>query len=211
MNTGSQRLSLTLALTLALTACPPGSDDADGDGYPIPADCDDASSAINPGAEDIPYNGIDEDCDGSDLDDLDGDGARGGPDGGDCDDEDPAVLPGGTELCNGYDDNCNAVVDEGFDDDGDGVTPCGADGVVGTGEDDDCDDGDAGVFPGNSESCDNVDNDCDGAVDEGFDDDGDDVTTCGPDGDAGTSEDNDCDDSDSDNFPGNPELVPVPE
>jgi subtilisin family serine protease len=42
----------------------------------------------------------------------------------------------------------------------------------------DCDDGDAGRFPGAAESCDGTDNDCDGAADEGFDGDGDAVAAC---------------------------------
>ncbi|MFQ5719753.1 MAG: FG-GAP-like repeat-containing protein [Acidobacteriota bacterium] len=53
-----------------------------------------------------------------------------------------------------------------LDDDGDGygraVDPlCPADPIL------DCDDGEATVFPGNPESCDNLDNNCDGTVDEG--------------------------------------------
>ena len=32
----------------------------------------------------------------------------------------------------------------------------------------DCNDGDASVYPGASEDCDEVDNNCDGQIDEGF-------------------------------------------
>ncbi|MCA9494513.1 MAG: putative metal-binding motif-containing protein, partial [Myxococcales bacterium] len=43
--------------------------------------------------------------------------------------------------------------------------------------DEDCNDADNTIFPGAPERCDGVDQDCDGAIDEGYDLDGDDVPT----------------------------------
>lgn len=65
----------------------------------------------------------------------------------------------------------------------------------------DCDDNDASVNPGASEVCgDNVDNDCDGSVDEG-------CSTCtDADGDGWCAEDGDCDDSDPGTNPGETEV-----
>jgi len=45
-----------------LTSC--GHADCDGDGYTVPADCDDTNPLINPEAFDFPTDGIDNDCDG---------------------------------------------------------------------------------------------------------------------------------------------------
>jgi hypothetical protein len=46
-------------------AAPP--QDADGDGYPVPADCWDQNATVHPGAPEIPGNAIDDDCTGGDA------------------------------------------------------------------------------------------------------------------------------------------------
>jgi hypothetical protein len=143
--------------------------------------------------------------DGPQDDCVDEDGDGGGFCGDeDCDDTDPLVFPNAPELCNGIDDNCDGRIDEAFDRDGDGVTTCGPDLLPGT-ADDDCDDDDAFVLPGAVEMCNAVDDDCDGEIDEGFDQDHDGATTCGPDFTFGTADD-DCDDDDPDQFPDNPDV-----
>ena len=100
----------------------------------------------------------------------------------DCDDTDPYINPLGFEMCDEVDNNCDGVVDEPSvydgiewyrDSDGDGygdpefsVVACAAEGFVSN--DDDCDDTQSFVHPGAEEFCNSADDDCDGAVDEGF-------------------------------------------
>jgi len=100
--------------------------------------------------------------------------------GDDCDDRDVQVYPGALEWCDSVDNDCNHVADDDAldqtewfaDDDGDGVgsvfgsrraceRPTGFVDVTG-----DCDDGLALVNPNAPESCDGLDNNCDGAWDE---------------------------------------------
>jgi hypothetical protein len=85
--------------------------DADNDGYTDTIDCDDSDPEINPGATETPYDGIDQDCDGADLTDVDGDGHDGGGAGDDCNDNDADVNPGETEVENGVDDDCDGTID----------------------------------------------------------------------------------------------------
>ncbi len=98
----------------------------------------------------------------------------------DCDDSSVAVFPGADELCNGIDDDCDGEADEDAidqgtwyaDSDGDGhgdasatVTACSCpSGFVAS--HDDCDDANAATFPGADETCNGIDDDCDGETDE---------------------------------------------
>jgi len=105
--------------------------------------------------------------------DGDGDGWGIGPSclGRDCDDESGDVNPAADEACNGVDDDCDDEVDESIV--GEGVDcETGFLGVCGAGVRV-CDDGlfecEARSAPG-TETCNDLDDDCDGVIDEGEDD-----------------------------------------
>lgn len=114
----------------------------------------------------VPYDGVDQDCDGADLVDVDDDGHDGVPAGGDdCDDTDDAVAPGFADPAgDGVDADCDGV--DGPDADGDGVADWRSGGL-------DCDDTDPSRYTGATEVWyDGVDTDCDRACDHDQDGDG---------------------------------------
>ena len=212
--------------------------DLDGDGVCECEDCDDVDADNYPGNAEV-CDGADNDCDtdvdcdDSDAADLDGDGVC---ECDDCDDLDPDNYPGNVEQCDDQDNDCDGLVDEDiintpwyYDTDGDGhgnpaVVQSTCDGSPGAGwvsVGDDCDDADPYNFPGNIESCDGQDNDCDYLVDEGLtfqdwyaDADGDGhgdpyntQSTCdGTPGIGWVTVGDDCDDGDPYNYPGNTEV-----
>lgn len=200
---------IVLSVLASLVACE-RDPDLDADGSPASLDCDDGNPNINPDAPEL-CDGVDNDCDGRVDDDdddvpeealdswytdLDGDGfgsvltgdkACEGPTGttnkpGDCADDDPLTSPGVTEVCDGWDNDCDGVTDDEDsnldestlttwyrDQDGDNygdpdttARACALpDGYVQ--ENSDCDDSSEAINPDASEICnDGLDNDCSG-------------------------------------------------
>lgn len=176
-------------------------------------DCDDSNPAVNPGAPEV-CNGVDDNCNSAvdegveatlcrDIDgDLYGDPAmsvRGCPglvlgyvmNCSDCDDANAAVRPGAAELCDGRDNDCNGIADDGVmtqlfypDCDGDTFGDAGSAPTMSCGPTSppsgcpagsaagwatrgmDCDDTRAAVYPGAPERCNGRDNDCNGITDD---------------------------------------------
>ncbi len=129
-----------------------------------------SANGCNPGTPPCGSESCDEETDScaTGCVDADGDGVDDVACGGnDCDDADPNRYPGNPELCDeaGHDEDCDPATLGSKDQDGDGYvdivccngTTCGAD----------CDDTRVGVSPEATEACNQLDDDCDGDVDEG--------------------------------------------
>jgi len=171
--------------------------DVDGDGWPTGVDCNDDDKEIGPGHVEL-CNGKDDDCDLMVDEGNPGGGAQcGSTDVGDCSFGAEqcrnsqgtvgelvcvgAIEPKSSDICDGHDEDCDGETDEDFSYLGlaigaacDGVGGCGT-GVV------ECAPGltdlaTCSTNPNGSRSeasvevCDAVDNDCDGAMNEGLND-----------------------------------------
>ena len=128
------------------------SEDTDCDGIISAEDCNDEDNTVYPGATEIWYDGIDQNCDGLSDFDQDGDGEDSNQHGGDdCDDTDASL--GSIAL----DPNCDGVIvleicGDGIDNDEDGLM--------------DCEDSQCFSDPTCFETCtDGIDNDLDGLTD----------------------------------------------
>ncbi len=115
------------------------------------------------------------DDDDTSSDDADGDGV---PSDTDCDDHNAYISPGAVEVCDGFDNDCDASIDEGFDFDLDGYFTAADPGCLAAYGQGDCADGDATIHPGASEVCNNIDDDCNGIPDDVPDGDVDGYTAC---------------------------------
>ena len=145
-------------------------------------DCDDGRILVFPGADEFCSTAFDDDCDGVVNEDdavdvstwyADADSDTYGdpnntqlscsePTGYvqdmlDCDDGNASINPQALDIAaNGVDEDCSGADAQGVDGDGDGFL-----------DTEECNDGNANINPGATEVCDEVDNNCDGQIDEG--------------------------------------------
>jgi hypothetical protein len=164
--------------SLLLCAAPTGFVEESAEGF----DCNDSDDAYYPGAEESDCSDpSDYNCDGSvAYEDADADGWAACEE---CDDADPQVNPDADEICNEIDDDCDGDVDDGdasvtgtttwyidFDGDGfgyEGYTQSTCEMPSGyTSDSSDCDDSDEAIHPDAVETCNELDDDCDGDVDD---------------------------------------------
>ena len=153
----------------------------------------------------------------------------------DCNDNNASIYPGATEICNFIDDDCDGVTDDGIaylifytdadiDNYGDasaaGANYCTDPGAGYATTNTDCNDGDASINPGAAEVCNGIDEDCDGAADNGLtfivyygdiDDDGfgdefNTTTTCDGVPSGYVLDNTDCDDTQNTVYPGGVEV-----
>ena len=192
--------------------------DNDGDTYDeCDGDCNDANPLIYPTVTETIADGVDQNCDGNETCYVDNDGDGYADSTGititstdddctdpgeaartlsrtDCNDSNSAISPAATEIDDNIDNDCDLLIDEGFDADGDGYTPLA---------DSDCNDNNATIYPGAPTLCDGLINACGGtlAATE-VDNDGDLFVECTPWVGASTRQGGDCDDTAINTFPG---------